>query len=173
MAIYSLCTPDDGWDCHPKRVELAIAKNKNAIFASCWAYLLLLTSVLIFSKHQKFPTRRLLERKSLLSRSTLFESMPGLYELSQVCLTGDCRVYVWSRSTRGRDSSVGIATGYGLGSPGIEARWQAKFSAPVQTGPGAHPASCTMGTVSFPGVKSDRGMTLTPLPPSSAVVMKG
>ena len=27
------------------------------------------------------------------------------------------------------------------------------FSAPVQTGPGAHPASCTMGTGSFPGVK--------------------
>ena len=29
----------------------------------------------------------------------------------------------------------------------------AKFSAPVQTGPGAHPASYTMGTGSFPGVK--------------------
>jgi len=40
----------------------------------------------------------------------------------------------------------------------------ARFSAPVQTGPGAHPASCTMGTRSFPGVKSGRGMTLTPHP---------
>jgi len=40
----------------------------------------------------------------------------------------------------------------------------AKFSAPVQTGPGAHPASCTMGTESFPGVKSGRGMTLIPYP---------
>ena len=39
---------------------------------------------------------------------------------------------------------------------------EARFSAPVQTGPGAHPASCTMGTRSFPGVKSDRGVTLTP-----------
>jgi hypothetical protein len=29
----------------------------------------------------------------------------------------------------------------------------ARFSAPVQTGPGAHPASCTMGTGYFPGVK--------------------
>ena len=29
----------------------------------------------------------------------------------------------------------------------------ARFSAPVQTGPGAYPASCTMGTRSFPGVK--------------------
>jgi hypothetical protein len=37
-----------------------------------------------------------------------------------------------------------------------------RFSAPVQTGPGAHPASCTMGTGSFPGVKSGRGVTLTP-----------
>ena len=29
----------------------------------------------------------------------------------------------------------------------------ARFSAPVQTGPGAYPTSCTMGTGSFPGVK--------------------
>ena len=38
----------------------------------------------------------------------------------------------------------------------------ARFFTPVQTGPGAHPASCTMGTASFPGVKSGRGVTLTP-----------
>ena len=38
----------------------------------------------------------------------------------------------------------------------------ARFSAPVQTGPGAHPAFCTIGTGSFPGVKSGRGVTLTP-----------
>ena len=61
-------------------------------------------------------------------------------------------------------SSVGIATGYGLDGPGIESRWGARFSAPVQTGPGAHPASCTMGIGSFPGVKSGRGVTLTPHP---------
>ena len=40
----------------------------------------------------------------------------------------------------------------------------ATFSVPVQTGPGVHPASCTMGTGSFPGVKSGRGVTLTPHP---------
>ena len=28
-----------------------------------------------------------------------------------------------------------------------------RFSAPVQSGPGAHPASHTMGTVPFPGIK--------------------
>jgi hypothetical protein len=38
------------------------------------------------------------------------------------------------------------------------------FSAPVQTGPGAHPASCTMGTGSFPGVESGWGVMLTPHP---------
>ena len=41
---------------------------------------------------------------------------------------------------------------------------EARFSASVQTGPGAHPASCAMGTGSFPGVKSGRGATLTPHP---------
>jgi hypothetical protein len=45
---------------------------------------------------------------------------------------------------------VGIATYYGLDGPGIESRWGAKFSAPIYTGLGAHPASCTMGTGSFP-----------------------
>jgi len=38
------------------------------------------------------------------------------------------------------------------------------FSAPVQTGPGVHPASCKMSTGFFPGVKSGRGVTLTPQP---------
>ena len=38
----------------------------------------------------------------------------------------------------------------------------ARFSAPVQSGPEAHPASCTMGTGSFPGVRCCRGVTLTP-----------
>ena len=65
----------------------------------------------------------------------------------------------------GPGSVVGIATGYGLDGPGIASRWGgARFSAPVQTGPGAHAASCTMGTGSFPGVHSDRGVTLIPYP---------
>ena len=51
--------------------------------------------------------------------------------------------------------------GYGLDDPGIESRWGARFSSPVQTGPGAHPAPCTMGTASFPGVKSVRAVMLT------------
>ena len=46
-----------------------------------------------------------------------------------------------------------IATRFGPDGPGIESGWGARFSAPVQTGPGAPPASCTMGIRSFPGVK--------------------
>jgi hypothetical protein len=63
----------------------------------------------------------------------------------------------------GRDSSVGIATGYGLDGPAIESRWGMRFSAPVQTSPGTHPASYTMGTGSFPGVqRSGRGVDHPP-----------
>jgi hypothetical protein len=40
----------------------------------------------------------------------------------------------------------------------------ARFSAPVQTGPGAHSASCTMDTGSFPGVKCGRSVLLTTHP---------
>ena len=64
----------------------------------------------------------------------------------------------------GPGSSVGIATGYGLDGLGIESQWGQDFSTPVQTGPGAHSASCTVGTGSFPGLKSGRGVTLTPHP---------
>ena len=66
----------------------------------------------------------------------------------------------------GRDSSVRIATCYGLDGPGDRIPVGARFSAPVQTDPGAHPASCTMGTGSFPGVKRP-GRGADPAPPSS------
>jgi hypothetical protein len=39
-----------------------------------------------------------------------------------------------------------------------------RFFAPVQTGAGAHPASCTVGTSSFPGVESGWDVMLTPHP---------
>jgi len=48
----------------------------------------------------------------------------------------------------------------------------ARFSASVQTGPGAHPASCKMGTGSFLGVKSGRSVTLIPHPLLVPLVMK-
>jgi len=72
----------------------------------------------------------------------------------------------------GPGSVVGIVTGYGVDGPGIESRWGARFFAPVQTGPGAHPAFCTVGTGSFLGVKSGWDVTLTPHPLLVPLVMK-
>jgi len=37
----------------------------------------------------------------------------------------------------------------------------ARYSAFIQTSPGAHPASYKMGTGSFPSIKHGRGMVLT------------
>ena len=62
----------------------------------------------------------------------------------------------------GPGSVVGIATGYVLDGPGIETRWRRDFPHLSRPALGTHPASCTMGTGSFPGVKSGRGVTLTP-----------
>jgi hypothetical protein len=73
-------------------------------------------------------------------------------------------------SSAGSDTSVWSICAHVLcaGRPGYRSRYSdslqagrsgdripvmAKFSAPVQTGPGANPASCTMCTVPFPGVK--------------------
>ena len=64
----------------------------------------------------------------------------------------------------GPGSSVGIATQLGAGRCGDQIPVEARFSAPVHTRPEAHPASCTMVTGSLPGVKSGRGVTLTPHP---------
>ena len=46
---------------------------------------------------------------------------------------------------------------YGLDDPGSDPGGD-------ETGPGVHPASCTMGTGSFPGVKCGRGVLLTTHP---------
>ena len=61
---------------------------------------------------------------------------------------------------RGPGSSVGIATELRAGRSGDRIPVGRDFP-PVQTGPGVHPASCTMGTGSFPRVKYGRGVLLT------------
>ena len=53
----------------------------------------------------------------------------------------------------GRDSAVGIANALRAGRPGDRIPVAAKFYAPVQIWSEAHPASYTMGNVSFPGIK--------------------
>jgi hypothetical protein len=64
-------------------------------------------------------------------------------------------IYVWLRAGRFRDR---LPVG-------------ARFFAPVQTGPGSHPASYTMGTGSFPAIKWP-GRDVDHIPPSRAEVTK-
>ena len=65
--------------------------------------------------------------------------------------------------TVGRDSVVGIATRYRLERSGDRIPVGPRFSAPFHTGPRAHPASYTMGTGSFPGVRRlGRGIDYPP-----------
>ena len=67
------------------------------------------------------------------------------------------------------DSSVGIATELRAGRSGYRILvwvWQSN-----QTGPGAYPASCTMDTGSFPGVKRP-GLALTTHPHPSRAEIK-
>jgi len=67
-----------------------------------------------------------------------------------------------------RDSLIGIDTPYRL--DGFESQWGARFSAPIQNDPDAHPASYTMGNGSFPGVKlPGRGLDY---PPTSSAEVK-
>ena len=63
----------------------------------------------------------------------------------------------------GPGSLVGIATDYGLDGRGSNPGGDEIFP-PVQTGPGAHLAFCTMGTWSIPVVKCGRGVLLTTPP---------
>ena len=64
----------------------------------------------------------------------------------------------------GQSSVVGIVTAYGAGRSADRIPVGARFSAPVQTGPEAHPASCKMGTGSFSRVECGRSVTLTTHP---------
>ena len=71
----------------------------------------------------------------------------------------------------GPGSSVGIATELRAGRSRIESRWGWVFL-PVQTGPGAHPASCKIGTGSFLGVEVAGAWGWSPTPSSPEVLEK-
>jgi hypothetical protein len=69
----------------------------------------------------------------------------------------------------GRDGSDGVATRYRAGLYADRFPVGARFFVPVQTDPGAHPASYAMGTGSFTGLKRPRRDVDHP-PQSSAEV---
>ena len=76
-------------------------------------------------------------------------------------MTASCSIHLFIRITD-RCSSVDRATCCGTEGRGIESEWVAKFSVPVQTDRGVHPASYTKGTGTF------RGCGLEHLQPSSS-----
>jgi hypothetical protein len=101
--------------------------------------------------------------------SSVISGVALLSPTSQL-LTRDCyrlALKVYERLSRSY-SSVGIATRYGPDGPEIESRG-GRCSAPVQTGPGTHPAPNKMDPGSFPGVKRT-GRDVNHPPTSSAEV---
>jgi len=103
------------------------------------------TSVQINIQYYSFQ----LLSKSIISNTKWCSHMPYPRLLSRSCVLGEYKApFDCLRAGRSGDR---IPVG-------------AWFSAPVQTEPEAHPASCTMGTGSFPGVRCGRGVILTPHP---------
>ena len=99
---------------------------------------------------------------------SVHKSQPLVPTLSQINPVCDLPSYLSSIFIRyihlcGLGSSVGLATELWAERSGIESRWGRDFP-PVQIGPGAHPASCKMGTGSFSGVKCGWGVVLTTHP---------
>ena len=72
---------------------------------------------------------------------------PGKYPKNTYNLTRSVKILL------GRDSVVGTASMLRSGRSGDRFPMGARFSAPVHADPGAHPASYTMGAVSFSGLK--------------------
>ena len=74
--------------------------------------------------------------------------------------------YKFSEKIRIAQSVQRLATGLAVRgwNPG-----GARYSAPVQTGPGPHPTSCTMGTALFPGGKAAGAWRWSPTPYSAHV----
>ena len=78
-----------------------------------------------------------------------------------------------NRMRVGRDSSVGIATGYGLHGPGIASRWGGEIFHTCPDWPWGPPSLLYNGYQVFPGGKEQPGHDADPSPPSSVMVMKG
>ena len=70
----------------------------------------------------------------------------ALYIMDRDITVGTATRYGWTvLYIMDRDIAVGTATRYRLDGPGNESRLGARYSTPVQTGPGTCLASCTMG----------------------------
>jgi hypothetical protein len=70
----------------------------------------------------------------------------------------------WIFRKCGPGSSVGKTTGYGMDGPWIESRWGRDFPHLCRPALGPTQPPVQLGTGSFPGVESGRGVTLIPHP---------
>jgi hypothetical protein len=97
-----------------------------------------------------------MDRKLFISKIILFlTAMPVVSYVVFFTVVLECGC--------GPGSLVGIVTDYGLDGPGSNPSGDEIFYL-SRPSPGAHPASCKMGTRSFPGVKCSWGMLLTTHP---------
>jgi hypothetical protein len=119
-----------------------------------------------FLKH--FHPRLLISTDETSTPRTSFHIQCSLTELTLILVSvTSCRLHI----TFGPGSVGGIATGYGLGGPGIEFRWGWNFPHLSRTalGPTQHPVQWV------PGLSREQkaaGAWRLPLTPSSAVVKK-
>jgi hypothetical protein len=115
----------------------------------------------------KLPLRkkRAVKRSACLKESSTIDMFHFRFNLPHNFTLAFTASYIYRFDIRDlRDSSVGIATELQAGRSGDRIPVEGEVFAPVQTGPGAHPASCIMCIGSFPGLESGRGVKLTPHP---------
>ena len=141
---------------HPRRKPLkfgsisCLSTFLPLVFCPCYA-ILQISHAYIHPIHSPTRSSRTMTSSSKTQQSSLVSNQLSPTTNQIETLPPICEIILQTPTFR--DSSVGIATRHGLDGPGIESQWGARFSTPVQTGPGAHPASYTMGTGSLPGVK--------------------
>ena len=91
----------------------------------------------------------------------------------RICINYCCVSYcLWYIQLFFRNSSVGIATFYGLDGPRNESRWSAVCSAPIHTDPVAYRAPCTMDSGSLSRGLKRLGSGVNHPPSSNAEVQQ-
>jgi hypothetical protein len=107
------------------------------------------------------------KNKKLIFKSVCLFILRPIDTSSQYYIFNYLKYYICDT---GRDSVVGIGTRCGLDGPVIEPRYWRDLFAPVQIGPEAHPAYCTMGTGSLSRVVKQSGRDVDCPPLSGASV---
>jgi hypothetical protein len=68
-----------------------------------------------------------------------------LYRGTQYFQHNYCSFFLMYKNVGGQGDLSRYSDALGMDGPGIDSRWGASFSVPVQTSPGAHPSSYTTG----------------------------